>query len=396
MLGSEDNDPNGDNKSSSSFDLPSSVACSICLDLVTDNGDRSRAKLQCGHEFHLDCIGSAFNMKGAMQCPNCRKVERGRWLYASGSACSFPEFSMDDWIPDEDPYELSYSEMPLSVHWCPFSGLARVHSSFEEVEPPSTTYHNLQRQHALFAEHTAASPVAHSYVAYFRPLPPASSNTNESEDPNFNHHWNGISGHNEIFTAHGFPVIDVQYQTWGHHSHPFSTSSAHSNSTDQASVPPPTLRSSRGEYDAMTRSGSFAHPFPYGHGNNRPHERIQTSHAIHHQQHLSNTIGIPSPAIPGVRRFNGPRGLPPLVPPTSQSDHTGGFFIFPPPPGSSGQNLHETENSSLNRIHVWERDRSSHLPVNSFDRDSGRGSFHHSASGSDSGNSSASFWHNRH
>ncbi|GMP87665.1 hypothetical protein CsSME_00039944 [Camellia sinensis var. sinensis] len=359
MLGSEDNDPNGDNKSSSSFDLPSSVACSICLDLVTDNGDRSRAKLQCGHEFHLDCIGSAFNMKGAMQCPNCRKVERGRWLYASGSACSFPEFSMDEWIPDEDPYELSYSEMPLSVHWCPFSGLARVHSSFE-------------------------------------PLPPASSNTNESEDPNFNHHWNGISGHNEIFTAHGFPVIDVQYQTWGHHSHPFSTSSAHSNSTDQASVPPPTLRSSRGEYDAMTRSGSFAHPFPYGHGNNRPHERIQTSHAIHHQQHLSNPTGIPSPAIPGVRRFNGPRGLPPLVPPTSQSDHTGGFFIFPPPPGSSGQNLHEAENSLLNRIHVWERDRSSHLPVNSFDRDSGRGSFHHPASGSDSGNSSASFWHNRH
>ena len=31
----------------------SSVSCSICLDLVTDNGGRSRAKLQCGHEFHL-------------------------------------------------------------------------------------------------------------------------------------------------------------------------------------------------------------------------------------------------------------------------------------------------------------------------------------------------------
>ncbi len=33
--------------------LVSGVHCSICLDLVSDNGGRSRAKLQCGHEFHL-------------------------------------------------------------------------------------------------------------------------------------------------------------------------------------------------------------------------------------------------------------------------------------------------------------------------------------------------------
>ncbi|CAK9148670.1 unnamed protein product [Ilex paraguariensis] len=31
----------------------SSVSCSICLDVVTDNGNRSWAKLQCGHLFHL-------------------------------------------------------------------------------------------------------------------------------------------------------------------------------------------------------------------------------------------------------------------------------------------------------------------------------------------------------
>lgn len=30
-----------------------SVSCSICLDVVADNGDRSWAKLQCGHQFHL-------------------------------------------------------------------------------------------------------------------------------------------------------------------------------------------------------------------------------------------------------------------------------------------------------------------------------------------------------
>lgn len=61
--------------------------------------------------YYTDCIGSAFNMKGAMQCPNCRKVEKGRWLFANGSACSLPEFNMDDWTPDEEAYGLSYSEM---------------------------------------------------------------------------------------------------------------------------------------------------------------------------------------------------------------------------------------------------------------------------------------------
>lgn len=31
----------------------SAVSCSICLDAVTDIGERSWAKLQCGHQFHL-------------------------------------------------------------------------------------------------------------------------------------------------------------------------------------------------------------------------------------------------------------------------------------------------------------------------------------------------------
>ncbi|KAJ6928683.1 hypothetical protein NC652_012725 [Populus alba x Populus x berolinensis] len=92
-----------------------SVSCSICLEVVTDNGDRSWAKLQCGHQFHLDCIGSAFNVKGAMQCPNCRKIEKGQWLYANGSR-SLPEFTMDDWAHDEDLYDLSYSEMEVRLN----------------------------------------------------------------------------------------------------------------------------------------------------------------------------------------------------------------------------------------------------------------------------------------
>ena len=45
-----------------------------------------------------------------MQCPNCRKVEKGQWLYANGCR-SFPDFNMDDWTHEEDLYDLSYSEM---------------------------------------------------------------------------------------------------------------------------------------------------------------------------------------------------------------------------------------------------------------------------------------------
>ncbi|CAK9157753.1 unnamed protein product, partial [Ilex paraguariensis] len=56
------------------------------------------------------CIGSAFNIKGAMQCPNCRKIEKGQWLYGNGCR-PLPEFNMDDWAHDDDLYGLSYSEM---------------------------------------------------------------------------------------------------------------------------------------------------------------------------------------------------------------------------------------------------------------------------------------------
>lgn len=33
--------------------MAAAVVCSICLESVSDNGDRSWAKLQCGHQFHL-------------------------------------------------------------------------------------------------------------------------------------------------------------------------------------------------------------------------------------------------------------------------------------------------------------------------------------------------------
>ncbi|MFS7990553.1 hypothetical protein Hanom_Chr11g01060131 [Helianthus anomalus] len=62
--------------------------------------------------FRTYCIGSAFNSKGVMQCPNCRKVEKGQWLFVNGSRL-YPEFSMDDWAHDEDLYDLSYTKTTL-------------------------------------------------------------------------------------------------------------------------------------------------------------------------------------------------------------------------------------------------------------------------------------------
>ncbi|XVF72618.1 hypothetical protein PTKIN_Ptkin12aG0135100 [Pterospermum kingtungense] len=167
----------------------SEVSCSICLDLVSDTGDRSRAKLQCGHEFHLDCIGSAFNVRGAMQCPNCRKVEKGQWLYANGSVRPLPELSMEDWNPDDDYYDPVYSEMPFRAQWCPFGEFTRIGSSSEEVESPSTTSAAMRSSngeldalprprsfpHPFPFEHGSSSRVGSSFVSSVFPHHPGNT-----------------------------------------------------------------------------------------------------------------------------------------------------------------------------------------------------------------------------
>lgn len=67
------------------------------------------------YNYGTDCIGSAFNVKGVMQCPNCRKVEKGQWLYADGHR-PYPELNIDDMVNDDEVYELSYSEAVSSIH----------------------------------------------------------------------------------------------------------------------------------------------------------------------------------------------------------------------------------------------------------------------------------------
>ncbi|KAI4349948.1 hypothetical protein L6164_010487 [Bauhinia variegata] len=385
-----------------------SVSCSICLDVVADNGDRSWAKLQCGHQFHLDCIGSAFNIKGAMQCPNCRKIEKGQWLYANGCR-SYPEFSMDDWTHDEDLYDLGYSEMSLGVHWCPFGSLARLPSSFEEGEFSSTAYHDLLGQHAIFAEHTAVSSSSHPcpYIAYFGPIHPSSSDSGGtvSEASNFNH-WNGPSVPSDMPTSYTFPVVDLHYHSWEHHSPPFSTASSRLGAVDQPSISPGSQRP-RGSSD-IPRSGTFMHPFLVGHSSAaragssvassmippypgitaRARDRVQALQAYYQQHQPTNSTTIRTPITSGTRRSSNHRGSAQLPPVASSPDQNGGFFFIPS--GSSGRNFQEQENLP-SRFHAWERDHLPSLSLSHVDRDSGWGAYHQAASGSDPGVRSSSF-----
>ncbi|KAF5454102.1 hypothetical protein F2P56_023790 [Juglans regia] len=386
-----------------------SVSCSICLEIVADNRDRSWAKLQCGHQFHLDCIGSAFNIKGAMQCPNCRKIEKGQWLY--GNSCrSFTEFSIDDWTHDEDLYDLSYSEMSFGVHWCPFGSLTQPPSSFEEGDFPSSAYHDQLGQHAIFAEHTAVSSATHPcpYVAYFGPIHPSSSNSNGtvSEASNLNNHW-GPSVPSEMPASYAFPGMDLHYHGWEHHSSPFPTTGSRIAAADQPSILPATQRSARTSSD-IPRSGSFMHPFVIGHSsggrqgsvvassmippypgsNARARDRVQALQA-YYQQQPNNPTTMRTPIIPGTRRSSSHRGMAQVGPVASSSDQTGPFYIIAP--GLSGRNFQEAESPLSNRFHPWERDHLPSFSSSQVDRDSGWGTYHQAAGGSDTGIRSSNF-----
>ncbi|KAE8076769.1 hypothetical protein FH972_015396 [Carpinus fangiana] len=129
----------------------STVNCTICLDDLSDSCGRTVVKLRCSHLFHLDCIGSAFNVKGAMECPNCREIENGVWRHFENPT---PEIIYEETY-DEDAEEF---EMPTQgIHGCPHgwihaqapvdssAGLAyrgnndQTHRSFPQMQPSSNS-----------------------------------------------------------------------------------------------------------------------------------------------------------------------------------------------------------------------------------------------------------------
>ncbi|XP_047980889.1 E3 ubiquitin-protein ligase IPI1 isoform X1 [Salvia hispanica] len=381
------------------------VSCSICLDAVTDNGDRSWAKLQCGHQFHLDCIGSAFNSKGAMQCPNCRKIEKGQWLYANGSR-PLPEFSMDDWAHDEDLYDLNYSEMSFGVHWCPFSGITRLPSSFDEGEFSSSTYHDLVGHTPVF-EHTPVSSATHPcpYIAYFGPIHASSttSSTSVSDGSNYSNHWTGPSVPSEVPNSYTFPSMDVHYHNWDHSSQ-FAPSNRIAGA-DQTLIAPMSQRTARNSSD-IPRAGMHP-PFMLGHSSASRAPSSATSSVLppypgtvartrdrpsfqaYFQQSSSNPSAR-NPVLPTGRRSSSHRGLAQAAPPiASSSDQSGGFYFFSS--NSSGRNFHEMENPHREPFHGWEREHQPSFPSSQVDRDSIWGPFHPPGPASETGIRHSSF-----
>ena len=121
----------------------------------------------------------------------------------------------------------------------------------------------------------------------------------------------------------------------------------------------------------------------------RTHERIQ---AFHHHLHNSVSPGMPSPTIPGFRRYDGHGSLPGMVPAAPPHDHNAGFFIFPPQ-SSSDRTAHEAEHPSASHFNGWGRERLPHFPNVFSERDSSWGSPHHTTGSPDPGNRSSSLWH---
>ncbi|KAL6514787.1 hypothetical protein OROGR_020366 [Orobanche gracilis] len=369
-----------------------------------------------------NCIGSAFNSKGAMQCPNCRKIEKGQWLYANGSR-PLPEFSIDDWAHDEDLYDLSYSEMSFGVQWCPFT---RVPSSFDEGEFSSGAYHDLLghhavfsidhdllEHHAVFSERTPASSTSHPcpYVTYLGPIHPSSSapSGSVSDGSTFSNHWNGPSVPGELPNAYAFPSMDINYHNWDHSS-PFGTTNRVSGA-DQHLIPSVAQRTTRNSSN-IPRGGT--HPFIAGHRSTRrapssitssvlptypgtaPRTRDISPSLQTYFQHSSNNsrVARAAPVIStGRRSSSSHRALAQVAPiSTSSSDQSSGFYLFSSS-DSSGRTFQEAENPHHDLFHhPWGRDQ--HQPSflsGQVDHESIWGPFRSTSAGSDGGIRSVNF-----
>ncbi|XP_073008588.1 E3 ubiquitin-protein ligase IPI1-like isoform X1 [Typha latifolia] len=353
-----------------------SESCSICLETIAFGGDRSTAKLQCGHEFHLDCIGSAFNAKGVMQCPNCRKIEKGNWLYANGSR-SQPELNMDEWVHDEDLYDHIYPELPLGVHWCPFGRVEPVPSIFEEGDSsPPVTLEDFLRQYTMFPAISAADHPCPSYVTYWPPLQPSSSSNSHlpshimADGPSYNNQWSHVPRRTDVQPLQAAHPIDFHYNSWEHISHSYSRPNNDNSNGDQSAVPFETMRAARFESDG--RTGYPAPPLFLGSGSgsgaaaasslvppqNRPF--IAQGNVNEHYPHQNSSVFTSMQRPGGLRALS---AMGPTLPPLS--DQT--IHLFPYAP--SGHSSLESDDAGRNRFYAWERDRFAPYPLGPTDHE---------------------------
>uniref|UniRef100_A0A0E0ENF0 RING-type domain-containing protein n=2 Tax=Oryza meridionalis TaxID=40149 RepID=A0A0E0ENF0_9ORYZ len=300
------------------------ASCSICLDPVVAGG-RSVARLQCGHEFHLDCIGSAFNAKGAMQCPNCRKIEKGRWLYASGHHPS-PDIDIGGWVTGET-YDIT-SDIPFGFQWCPFSGFTQLASVFEEGEAEQTSYHTVGDH-----SNAASSSLVCPYLAlrgFLHPVHVPSSSSSGAENSSFHRHPTSLEGH----AAHDLSNTQVFHAT---------ESRNHDNDHRYMSnLPVPTPRNGS---NMVTPLGSvpavMAETRGHGHGA-RGHMYQQSMHSLQS-----------SPFPPTSRRVR-PRALTiTSFISASSSAEIGGHHGFAPPVNRSNSSDGEAVSRPVDRPYGW-------------------------------------------
>ncbi|TKY53168.1 hypothetical protein E2542_SST24692 [Spatholobus suberectus] len=64
----------------------------------------------------------------------------------------------------------------------------------------------------------------------------------------------------DMLTSYTFPIVDLHYHSWEHHSPPFSTTSSCLVVVDQPVISHNSQRLAKGGLD-VPRSGSFMHPF---------------------------------------------------------------------------------------------------------------------------------------
>ncbi|CAD6231393.1 unnamed protein product [Miscanthus lutarioriparius] len=330
------------------------MSCSICLDtVVAGSEERSTARLQCGHEFHLDCIGSAFNAKGIMQCPNCRTVENGNWLYANGSRSS-QDVNNDEWGYD-DLYDHGHSELatfvPLRIQWCPI-GRLELPSLFEEVESSApATFNDFTGQfNTEPMVPVPATPHPGPYLAYFQPaLPPASSSSHVAERTTdgaaYNDHWNTMAG------------LSDGRRPWAYYSQPNNDNGI----AEQQGLPLGAMRV--GGVDSENQQRGSLSSF-YGNGSGRPRipsvppmapQFIRALGNLNDQFHQTS-----SSLFAGSQQSGGMRPLGAVGPSVPPPENTS-FCLFPP--ATSGPSTMEAEDVRANQFYAWERDRLAPYPL---------------------------------
>ncbi|TXG71720.1 hypothetical protein EZV62_000299 [Acer yangbiense] len=156
--------------------------CSICLEEISATCGRTMVTLQCSHIFHLDCIGSAFNAAGIMQCPNCRQIEKGEWLcYENRDSETDMEQNFNQDVEDQEPEMVFVNSVfypvPViysSIRWVdqdvdyegmePPEIIALHQRDLEDHEDHRFLYHGRVIQLPLAADHGIAQvPVPHFF-----------------------------------------------------------------------------------------------------------------------------------------------------------------------------------------------------------------------------------------